>query len=319
MCLFHVLSQDDELVSQEVTTEEWIEYFDTLPQCREMTVSGGESFLREDLDQLVLAAIEKTSQLFLNTNGILTSRLKGLLQKLDLEALHKITIATSLDGATPETHDRIRGVKGAMDKTIKSLQLLQDLDVRRAVTTVIQPTNYHELYDLYQICKEWDIHVAFQMILPRANFTFSQIEEIYRQLKRVWEETDKPEYEYYLRGVLHHQIHGKRPVPCYLGKSLIPLVDPLGDVYPCGNAPWMKEVDNWTPKDYGYPDLVMGNVRDKSLIEIINSDRAKEVLKRFDPETCHWCWSGCSYEPSFRYLQTLSEEEIIKIGERTIC
>ena len=315
MCLFHVLSQDDELVSQEVTTEEWIEYFDTLPQCREMTVSGGESFLREDLDQLVLAAIEKTNHLYLNTNGILTRKLEDLLLKLDAELLPKITVIISLDGATPETHDKIRGMRGAWAATTKSLQLLYDLDVARGATMVVQPDNYQEIHDVYQLGRTWNLNAGFQMVMPEADYTTSQMKEIHQQLKIVWEDIKDPGYEYYLRGSLYHQIYGKRLVPCYLentcdidsGLIRAPLIDPIGNVYPCGNAPWMKQ------RGYGYPELVMGNVQDTPLTDIIQSNRTREVLGRIDPENCDWCWSNCSIEPTFSHLKTLSEEEVMKI------
>jgi len=324
MCLFHKLSQDDALVSQELSTEEWIKHLDILPKCDMITISGGEPFLREDLDRLVLAAIEKNNHLYLNTNGILTRKLEELLLKLDdVALLSKITIIISLDGAKQETHDKIRGVKGAWVAATKSLQLLCDLDVSREVTMVIQQDNYLEIYDLYQLGRTWNVNPGFQMVLPGADFSTSQMNEIYWQLKRVWEDIDDPGYEYYLRGSLYRQIYGKRPLPCYLGNTgeedidseLIrsPLIDPIGNVYPCGNAPWIKQIEDWMPKDYGYPELVMGNIQDTPLMDIIQSNRTREVLDRIDSANCDWCWASCSIEPTFRHLQTLTEEEVTKI------
>ncbi len=315
MCLFHVLSQDDELVSQELSTEAFLEHIDTLPECKMLTLSGGEPFLREDLDQLVLAAIEKTNHLYLNTNGILTRKLEDLLLKLgNAELLPKITVIISLDGASPKTHDKIRGVKGAWVATTKSLQLLHDLDVARGATMVVQPDNYLEIYDLYQLGRTWDLNAGFQMVMPGADYSTSQLKDIYRQLKIVWEDINDLGYEYYLRGSLYHQIYEKRPVPCYLGttdigSSLIrsPLIDPIGNVYPCGNSPWIKQMG------YGCPNLIMGNVRDTPLIDIIQSNRTREVLDLLDTENCDWCWSNCSIEPTFSHLKTLTEEELINI------
>lgn len=92
-------------------------------------VNGGEPFLLSDLEQRVdiILKLPKISSLNIISNGILTQRILEKLEtihdKCKLQAV-KVGITFSLDGYH-EVHDSIRGIKGAFDKTVTTIQAIQ--------------------------------------------------------------------------------------------------------------------------------------------------------------------------------------------------
>jgi aspartyl aminopeptidase len=81
-----------------------------------LTLTGGEPFLRKDFTDIVLHAKNKNLPLVIQTNGT-------ILQETDVKKLSEIlyqktdVIHISLEGADKDSHDNIRG-KGTFDKTI---------------------------------------------------------------------------------------------------------------------------------------------------------------------------------------------------------
>ncbi|HEU4387677.1 MAG TPA: radical SAM protein, partial [Blastocatellia bacterium] len=84
-----------------------------------LTITGGEPLMRTDIFKVLEIARPLFSLVTLNTNGIiLTEPICGALKDLT------DTINVSIDGASAEVHDRIRGA-GAFDKTLKGLDTLR--------------------------------------------------------------------------------------------------------------------------------------------------------------------------------------------------
>jgi MoaA/NifB/PqqE/SkfB family radical SAM enzyme len=83
--------------------------------------TGGEPLLRRDLFELLRRTRERGMFAHLNTNGTLLDeeKVQGLLDA-GVESLN-----ISLDGASAATHDRIRGVAGAFDRTVEAVRRVQ--------------------------------------------------------------------------------------------------------------------------------------------------------------------------------------------------
>ncbi len=114
---------------------------------KSLHINGGEPLLREDLEELVSFAIqEKGLSVRVQTNGLLLTptRLKHLRES----GLAKVMI--SLDGATPETHDRLRG-RGTFASVVRAVEscLEAGLDVR--VNSIATQENLHELLALAEM------------------------------------------------------------------------------------------------------------------------------------------------------------------------
>jgi MoaA/NifB/PqqE/SkfB family radical SAM enzyme len=86
-----------------------------------ISVSGGEPFLYTDLEELFKFTRLLGYQNTMASNGMLltSEKNKRILQHVDL-------IAVSVDGK-PELHDYIRGQKGAFEKMLKGVAVLQEL------------------------------------------------------------------------------------------------------------------------------------------------------------------------------------------------
>ena len=50
-------------------------------------------------------------------------------------------MSVSLDGASPETHDRLRGIRGTWNETIQSLNLARRLGLRAQINTTVMRSN----------------------------------------------------------------------------------------------------------------------------------------------------------------------------------
>lgn len=288
----------------EFTTDEVFDCLNSFPFCRYITLTGGEIFVRQDIAPIVEAATQKASTIVLATNGTMTSKIKELCLGYSLEERQRIDIVLSLDGATPETHDQIRGVRGAWRHTVETIQMLKALGVPRQANMVIQSGNYLEIWDTYRFCQNLGIKLGFQNRIPRPEFSQEQVRDVYDQLKLVWTDAGIPGFEFYLRSLIYHHITRRASLPCARSKYVLPVISPCGDVYPCDNAPWRNSTNS-----YNCPELKMGNIRNKPLLEILNSSRAEEVLRRLDSEHCNECW-GCSFPNTVQYLETLSEKEL---------
>jgi MoaA/NifB/PqqE/SkfB family radical SAM enzyme/SAM-dependent methyltransferase len=86
-----------------------------------VTLSGGEPLLREDLEEIVACFDERTS-LSMNTTG------KGLTRKRarGLSKAGLFAVGVSVDSSAAEEHDRMRGYKGALRTALNALKIASD-------------------------------------------------------------------------------------------------------------------------------------------------------------------------------------------------
>ena len=60
----------------------------------------------------------------------------------------------SLDGPTPEIHDKFRGTPGSFELTIEKIKQLQELNMPLQINTVISRYNYDHLEEMAELVKE---------------------------------------------------------------------------------------------------------------------------------------------------------------------
>ena len=100
--------------NDDLTVDEWEKVFASLGRSPYMTFTGGEPFLRNDLDEVVIRAYEQCQPevITIPTNGMLTDRVVSMVKRMCEECpKSSIGINLSLDGIGDE-HDDIRGVEG---------------------------------------------------------------------------------------------------------------------------------------------------------------------------------------------------------------
>jgi MoaA/NifB/PqqE/SkfB family radical SAM enzyme/SAM-dependent methyltransferase len=114
-------------------------------------VTGGEPFLRRDLFDLARRATETHgAELIVLTNAtVLPGAAKKGLDSLDRS---RVRFQVSIDGARPETNDKIRGA-GTFAKALAGARLLADMGFDVSLTTVTTEENLSELVEIPALAK----------------------------------------------------------------------------------------------------------------------------------------------------------------------
>lgn len=128
---------------EDLSTEEWLRFFDELGRCAVMDVvlAGGEPFVREDLPELLEGIVRNRMRFALLSNGtLITDEIAATIAA----SRHCNYVQVSIDGSGPETHDACRG-KGAFEAALRGLRTLQRHGVNATVRVTIHRYNVHDL------------------------------------------------------------------------------------------------------------------------------------------------------------------------------
>lgn len=114
-------------------------------------LTGGEPLLHPDFVKMVDLLEEKGLGLTIETNGTLLTRplAKYLKEKSTLSF-----ITVSLDGASAETHDLFRGVKGSFSRACNGIQYLVEAGYRPQVIMSVHAGNVDEIEGLVQMAEK---------------------------------------------------------------------------------------------------------------------------------------------------------------------
>jgi len=147
----------------DLTAAEWAEIIranrDFLSAIVKLDITGGEPFLRSDLNEIVGVAVAELSSLrkiIVTSNGFLTQRLVETTRELLAVTAGRETgvyVTVSIDGLG-ETHDSIRGTEGAYARATETLGRLCEMRkgaprLHISVATVIHPENVAQLGEIF--------------------------------------------------------------------------------------------------------------------------------------------------------------------------
>jgi SynChlorMet cassette radical SAM/SPASM protein ScmE len=137
----------DEMVGRrDLPAEAWLDFFMELKSLavRNLTLSGGEVFMRRDLWQLIDGIVDARMRYGILSNGtLITEKTVGqLLQGGRRCRLDSIQI--SIDGSCAAVHDQSRGI-GSFEKALRGLRLLKDAGLPVTVRVTV---NRHNVDDL---------------------------------------------------------------------------------------------------------------------------------------------------------------------------
>lgn len=148
----------------EMTPSEWGAALADARALLHLTITGGEPFLRDDLDELILAAARASGvpRLSINTHGQATERIVVSVERLlgELQGVD-LCLSVSVDGEEA-VHGELRGKPGAFTaarETVRQLAPLRDhhraLEVR--VSSLLQPGNATSLERLIDRVSGWPV------------------------------------------------------------------------------------------------------------------------------------------------------------------
>jgi len=244
--------------NDDLTVAEWDQVFANLGNAPfYMTFTGGEPFLRKDLDDLVISAYKhcQPEVITIPTNGMLTERTLTMVERMCQECpKSSIGINLSLDGIGDE-HDDIRGVEGnwALSlETWRKLKALQETydNLILTIHTVISRFNIHrfqEIYDGLQFLEpdSYITEVAEERveldtmgwgITPLAD-DYDEIADFLSQQARQkpasgiarFTQAFRAQYYQLAKQVLHER---DQVIPCYAGWASAHIA-PNGDLWSC--------------------------------------------------------------------------------------
>lgn len=120
-----------------------------------LTITGGEPFLRKDIFEILEKIKSKNIVLYIQTNAtLINEKMAERLSKILNNNLDCIQV--SLDGACEEYYSKIRG-KGWFNRSINGIKNLRKYSIPVTVNTTILSTNLDNLLDIYKLCTTLDI------------------------------------------------------------------------------------------------------------------------------------------------------------------
>ncbi|MCS6901137.1 MAG: radical SAM protein [Myxococcales bacterium] len=290
----------------ELTTAECLDLVRQMAELgvREVTMIGGEAYLRDDWTEIARAIRAHGMQCGITTGG------RGFTPERARQAREAgvQSVSVSVDGLQ-ETHDKIRGVQGSYDAAMAALENLRAAGVPVSANTQFFRYNLHEIPEVLEQLIERKIHswqVQITVAMGRAADEPEMLLQPYQMLElmpmlarlkrradqarvRIWPGNNIGyfgPYESALRGTLPRG----HMASCGAGRSTLG-IEANGDIKGCPSLP--------------SADYVGGNIRDHSLREIweqttplrFTRDRTVDDLWGFC-RSCYYadtCRAGCSW------------------------
>jgi len=146
----------DEMVGRhDLPLEQWLTFFDELKglAVRNLTLSGGEVFMRPELWDLIDGVVEGRMRYGILTNGTLITE-KTLAQFQEKDRRRRLnSIQVSIDGSCPAVHDASRGA-GSFEKAVRGLRLLKEAGYPVTVRTTVNRNNVDDLDNIARLLLE---------------------------------------------------------------------------------------------------------------------------------------------------------------------
>jgi len=302
-CHYTYQINDKARKSQELTVDEITEIAKNYGKISKLSFSGGEPFIRDDLDEVMEAFIEHCDPQIIDipTNGSYPERIKRVLSRvLPKLAGRVLDIQLSIDGLE-DTHNTIRGIPGLFKKVLKSYAVLADLreefpNLRIKMNLVFVNDNKAEIDELIRFFENDYDFDRFHITYPHGeSVDFSVYDQVEFSKYKIISQDIQKHYRLRNRWDLHslifravkmvrdkvisenHAFRSDMGAVCKAGERIV-VLDDIGEIYPC--EPLWESV---------------GNVRnaDFSVHKILAEDAMRKFKDKYLGEnkcTCAW---GC--------------------------
>lgn len=284
-----------------------------------VTVTGGEPWVRPEAVEIVSVLRKQFPKASLGvlTNLWNTNFIRRKLVELSERGVDRLWLGSSLDGVG-DTHDRIRGQKGAFAGFMRTMKMIQNdfPHIDLSINFTILPQNRDQLWDAYAFAKEHKLGFGAQFVVNHEGYqapqTFSwkesELKEVDSHIDRILEDiassdqalkrlvTQPPAQSRWLWNKMLYwsylRKHGRGSPrffdDCMAGRRYA-MLDPEGNLFFC---PVNKH--KW-----------VGNVCKKGFDEIWNSQKAGRLRSEIIPCQCR-CWLNCIANPILDRLTGLA-------------
>ncbi len=283
-CHFCKAAAIPERLKEELTVDEYRALVEDIASFAAPVIilSGGDPLIREDIYDIASYISEKGLIPVLATSG----------PRVDAKTAQRIKdagvrrVSLSLDGATPESHDALRGVAGSFQMVMDAIHYLKEAGVPFQINTTVCRRNIAEVPRIMEIAEK-EGAVAFHLfgLIPTGRGSEWQGEEpspeeyerllnwYYEASRRSTLETRATCMPHYYRIIRQRaRDEGRQLSPekdgmdafargCLAGQSFC-FVSYQGDIWPCGYLP-----------------LSAGNVRERTFREIWESSELFNNLR----------------------------------------
>lgn len=289
----------------EMTPAEVESFFRKWPQFSWVHLTGGELFMRRDLEDVVTAIVECDRSLYLlnfPTTGWFGDRTVALVERILRRGIGRLMTTISIDGPR-ELHDAMRGLPGSWDRGIETLRRLRaighrnfqvvagmtlfaknasfvdaTIDAIRAVVPDFERADLH-----LNIGHESAHYFANSGYLAdsRSHPVAEAIEAHRTAIGRQYHPVRFLEDRYQALVAQYYETH-KSPLPCAALTSSC-FIDPYWGLYPC--SIWSESLGNLRECDF-------------DLSSLWESNRTRDVRTAVLNEQCPHCWTPCEAYPT---------------------
>ena len=289
----------------EMTPDEVGLFFERWPQFRWVHLTGGELFMRRDLDDLVAAIQKSCRSLFLlnfPTTGWFGDKTVSLVDRTLARGVGRLMVTISLDGPKA-LHEEMRGLPSSWDRAIDTFRRLRGIK-RSNFQTVIGMTlmakNATRVDDTLAAIRreipdfrrsELHLNVGHESGHYFDNVGYP-VEQRHGDILRAVEDHRKQNgsslhpvkflEDRYQALISKYYETGKSPLPCTALSSSC-FIDAYWNLFAC--SIWSEKV---------------GNLRENAfdLQSLWDSDRRRELRDDVIGERCSHCWTPCEAYPT---------------------
>lgn len=258
------------------------ELLEKLPNVNSVNITGGEPFVREDIEEIVKILRKKTKRIVFSTSGFFSDRILALAKKYP-----DLGFRISIEGLSCK-NDELRGRQGGFDKGLRTLLELRRMGVKDiGFGITVSNNNSDDMLNLYELNR--NLKMQFATASFHNSFYFhkydnkvTNVDEVCANfdelIQRLMNESSPKSWfrAFFNLGLINYIKGGRRMLPCEAGSENF-FVDPYGNVLPCNGM----EESCWFD--------TMGNLHDvNDFMEIWNSEQAQKVRDKVAncPKSC---------------------------------
>ncbi len=252
-------------------------YYEQLPDGLRINITGGEPTLRPDIDKIFEILYPKSRLLELSTNGYNTEKIVELANKYP-----NILIRVSVEGL-PKINDNKRGIKDGFDHALRTMLELKKTKCKNiGFSVVISPDNYKDLLHLYDLCVALDVELGNSAVHNSWYF--------HKEDNQIESEEALRQHELFVKALLtskrrHFKDRLKDYGRAYFNRSIHRRLRGDTDEYrpPCGALTDFFFIDPWgnvTPCNGSCEEWKLGNIKEDTFENIMNSDKAREAMEK---------------------------------------